>query len=309
MQIFRTQEVQFSTPCVLTVGTFDGVHLGHQQLLKTMIAYAREKKLPAVVLSFYPSAKDFFGSKKLNLLSLESEKLTLFKKLGVDIVVFYPFTLDFSTWSGEIYIQRIWLKKLKVHTAFVGHDHHFGKGGAENYQNLLVYSKKYNFEVYQIPAVYVKETIVSSTKIRQALDVGDIGLVSACLERFYVLEGVVVHGQKQGRILGFPTANLKISEAKKLPLEGVYAVYVWHAEKKYYGMMNLGKAPTISDGKNQKIEVHLFNFQKEIYGETLKVELVKYWRLEKKFTSFSELESQLKQDSKDIQVYFSIFGR
>ena len=305
MKVYRSvSELHFVQKNVLTVGTYDGLHLGHRKVLTELKKIAHHLGLPTAVMTFSPHPQNILAkSAPLNLLTTNQEKISLFEKLEIDHLIVYPFTKDFAQLSEQDYMDQILLKQLNMQHMVIGYDHHFGKNRTGDFSTLLRYSKTHHFGLDQISVHLINEIEVSSTKIRYALLQGDLLTAKQYLGRNYSLEGLVVQGKKMGRDLGFPTANLRIDSAKLLPKNGVYAVKVHLPDHQIYqGMMNLGYAPTLHLDGDQKIEVHLFDFKDELYGKILKIELISYWREEQTFASIDALISQLYQDQDAIKT-------
>ena len=283
----------------LTIGTFDGVHIGHQAIIKKLVKSAHSSNSNAVVLTFFPHPRSVIQDKKsLSLIDSMKEKEKLLQQLNVDVLIIHPFTVDFSNLSAKKFTQDILVNTLKVSKLFIGYDHRFGKNRTASVSDLISYGKTFGFNVEVIPAQDIDAISVSSTKIRNAISSGDIKTVSEYLGRNFVLEGVVIHDQGLGSKLGFPTANIEVTaEYKILPKKGVYWVSMKWMGEKYFGMLNYGIRPTVSS-KKTTIEVHFFNFNKNIYNETIKISFHTKIRDEKKFNSLESLKSQLLLDKK-----------
>jgi len=283
----------------LTIGTFDGVHIGHQAIINKLVSDAHSKNAHAVVLTFFPHPRSVIQNEtRLSLIDSMKEKENLLRKLGVDILIIHPFTIEFSNLSAQKFTRDILVNKLNVSKLFIGYDHRFGKNRTASVSDLILYSQTYGFDVVVIPAQDIDAISVSSTKIRKALSNGDLKLVSEYLGRNYQLEGVVVHDQGLGSKIGFPTANIEIaSKHKALPKSGVYWVSMVWKNQKYFGMLNFGIRPSVSS-KKQTIEIHFFNFNENIYDETINISFHIKIRDEKKFDSLESLRTQLKIDKK-----------
>ena len=282
---------------VLTTGTFDGVHVGHQTILNRLIHIAKKNNGESVILTFYPHPrKVLYDDHELKLITTQNEKLNLLEKSGVDHVVVQPFTKEFSRFTSIEFIRDVLVKELNTKKLVIGYDHHFGRNREGTFNHLKECSSLYGFEVEEIPVFEVNEVNVSSTKIRNALQIGNVKMASSFLLRNYTLEGRVVEGEKLGRELGYPTANILVKESYKLiPKEGVYAVKIILQNTIHLGMLNIGYKPTFNKG-NLSIEVNIFDFNEHIYGELIQVEFVDRIRNEKKFNSKKELIQQLKID-------------
>ncbi len=290
---------------IVTSGTFDGVHVGHQKILRQLVETARQNNGQSIVITLWPHPR--FVLKKdpgsLRLLSTFEEKASLIEKLGVDILLKIPFTHEFSEISSETFIRDILIQKLKTNVLIIGYDHRFGKNREGSFEYLKEHSDQFGFEVMEIPREDVDHMGVSSTRIRDALAKGEVHEAADLLGRNYALSGFVKDGDRIGRSIGFPTANIDVPETYKLiPGDGAYAVYVHLEGKKYDGMLNIGWRPTVS-GQERRIEVNIFNFDQDIYNRRLTVEFVRLLRKEKKFRGIEELKNQLNQDKQEaLQV-------
>ena len=285
---------------VLTIGTFDGVHTGHQQLIAQMKKRAVEINGETVILTFDPHPRTVINAASgIRLINTLDEKIELLDTYGIDHLVIIPFTEEFAQLSPLDYISRFLIHYFQPHTLIIGYDHHFGKGRTGNYALLKEQSAVYSYELLEIPAHLLDSISVSSTRIREAIGVGDMATANQLLGYPYFFSGEVVEGNKLGRTIGFPTANLVISEKTKLiPGDGVYAVDVKvsdEPQKTYRAMMNIGYRPTV-DGSKKMIEVNIFDFDRTIYGETLQVFVKKFLRAEEKFSGLEVLKAQLAKD-------------
>jgi riboflavin kinase/FMN adenylyltransferase len=282
---------------VVTIGTFDGVHKGHQQIIRHLVETAKQENCSSLILTFFPHPRLVLqGDSSIQLLNTIEERKTLLAKTGVDHLIVHPFDQAFSSMTAEEFIVSVLVKKLNVQQIIVGHDHRFGKNRTANFDDLVAYGKKYNFQVTQIAAEMLNEVNISSTKIRTALQEGDIQLAKSYLGQPYQLNGQVQKGNQLGRTIGFPTANLAVAESYKLiPKKGVYLVQSVLNQRKAYGLMNIGVRPTV-DGKTQTIEVFYLDFEGDLYGQQLHVELLDFIRDEQKFESLDALKIQLEKD-------------
>lgn len=282
---------------VVTTGTFDGVHLGHQQIIRRLRETAARTGGETVLLTFFPHPRMvLFPERAQLLLNTQEEKTALLEKAGIDHLVVHPFTREFSMLSSADFIQDILVGKLGTKTLVIGHDHHFGRNREGSFAHLKEFGPVYGFEVEEIPAREVEHTTVSSTKIRQALGQGDVETADALLGYRYMLSGMVVKGRQLGRSIDFPTANIRVDDPYKLvPADGVYAVYVNRLGQRFKGMLNIGMRPTI-DGKERTIEVNILDFDADLYGENLTLEFVKRLRDEQKFSGLDALKEQLQKD-------------
>ena len=289
---FTTQQ-----PTVLTIGTFDGVHLGHQKIIERVVATARQEGLLATIFTFFPHPRMVVQhDKSLKLIHTLEEKKQLLQRLGVDLLVVQPFNEAFAQLTAEEFVSTILVQHLNVKKVIIGYDHRFGRNRTANINDMRLFGEKYGFAVEEISVQEVDEVSVSSTKIREALNKGDVTTAKHYLGTPYSLTGTVVHGLKLGRTLGYPTANIQVTEDYKLiPKDGVYAVYSYIDARKVYGMMSIGKNPTI-EGKGASIEVYFFDFNGDLYDRELTIYFVKYLREERKFSSVALLKKQLQDD-------------
>jgi len=289
---FTTQQ-----PTVLTIGTFDGVHLGHQKIVERVVTTARQEGLLATVFTFFPHPRMVVQHDKgLKLIHTLEEKKQLLQQLGVDLLVVQPFNEAFAQLTAEEFVSTILVQHLNVKKVIIGYDHRFGRNRTANIDDMRLFGKKYGFAVEEISVQEVDEVSVSSTKIREALNKGDVTTAEHYLGTPYSLTGRVVHGLKLGRTLGYPTANIQVTEEYKLiPKDGVYAVYSYIDGRKVYGMMSIGKNPTI-EGKGASIEVYFFDFNGDLYDQKLTIEFVQYLREEQKFATIDLLKKQLQDD-------------
>ena len=305
MRIIRdlTPDVQFNQP-IVTLGTYDGVHLGHQTIIREMVAEAREKGKESVLLTFDPHPRMVLypESHSVRLIDTIEEKLEKLEKLGLDTVILFPFTLKFSRLTAVEFVRDVLVSQIGVTQMLVGYDHHFGKNREGNFQQLEELGVLYDFEVREVKAVETDEVAVSSTKIRKALAEGDMKKVERFLGVPYQLSGVVIHGNKLGRTIGFPTANLYLDQTTKiLPEIGVYAVQLIVQGNRLNGVMNIGKKPTVQQTDTISVEVFIFDFEAEIYDETVRVFVYDRLRGEQRFGSIDELKSQLKKDEENAR--------
>lgn len=284
---------------VLTVGTFDGVHLGHRKILNRLVEIARGEALPSGVLTFHPHPRSILFPQEqalLKLLNSPDEKAALLEEAGIDHLIIQPFTPVFAGQTYTEFVRNILVEGLQVSVVVVGYDHHFGKNREGGFRELHELGRQYGFRVEEIPEQDVRDAAVSSSRIRLALSQGDIMLANEMLGYSFPLEGEVVRGQGMGVELGFRTANLKISTSdKQIPADGVYLVYVEHPHFMGPGMMNIGFRPTF-EGKERSIEVHLIGFEGDLYGNNLKVRCIDYLRGEFRFPNKESLIAQLMND-------------
>ena len=289
---------------VVTSGTFDGVHLGHQKILNRLNEVASETKGESVVITFYPHPRSVISpdNKTINLLSTLDEKIELLEKSGVNHLVIIPFTREFSELTSEEFIQKILIDTIGTKTLVIGFDHRFGKNREGGFDYLKENKARYGFEIEEIPRHDLENVGISSSKIRKALLEGEVPTAHHFLGRNYSVSGVIVKGKQLGRTIGFPTANIQVREiAKLIPADGVYAVKVYYLEEEFGGMLNIGNRPTV-DGTYKTIEVNIFDFDREIYGENLKVEFIKKIRNEQKFNGLEELKAQIAKDKETCKA-------
>lgn len=283
---------------VVTIGTFDGVHLGHQKILNRLRVLADQSHGETVLITFWPHPRMVLrpDSHNIRLLSTFEEKNRLLEEFGVDHLVSIPFTKAFSETSSEEFIHHILIEKIQTKILVIGYDHKFGKGREGGFEHLHANQEKYGFELEEIPREDIDSIGISSTKIRQALENGDIVSANNFLGRPYALRGKVVQGRQIGRSIGFPTANIEIADENKLiPSDGAYIVQVSVEGKTVNGMLNIGHRPTLS-GLNKTIEVHLFDFDRSIYGVDIDIFFLDFLRPEMKFSGLPELTEQLNRD-------------
>lgn len=300
MRIFHhISEITSISNSIITIGTFDGVHLGHQKIIKRLVELKEKQGGETLLFTFAPHPRKvlFPEQKDLKLITTTEEKCELLKKFGIDNVLVFPFTKEFSQMNADQYISEIIAQGLKTKTLVIGYDHRFGSNREGNIDTLKLYSKQFNFEVEEISAQEINQLNVSSTRIRKAIEEGDIDVANEFLGYSFFVTGTVVKGKQLGRTIGYPTANIHVVDSDKLiPKIGVYAVNVEHNNKRYKGMLNVGVNPTTDTDNKIKIEVNIFDFDKEIYGDGIKVEFVKRIRNEEKFANLDELKQALAND-------------
>lgn len=298
---YNTDQLPAFNNAVITIGTFDGVHHGHRQILEEVAQHAIAMKGESIVLTFEPHPRKLlFPEQSLKLLTPLEEKLKLIIATGVEHVVVVPFTKKFSELSAQQYVEDFLVKKFQPKSIIIGYDHHFGHDRTGNIELLRQLQDKYRYEVTEIPAQLIEQATVSSTKIRNALLDGKVEEAAHMLDRIYSLKGTVIEGAKLGRTLGYPTANMRpLDNDQLIPANGIYAVRVQVTGKLYGGMMSIGFNPTVTDKKTVHLEVNIFNFNSTIYGEEIKVQFVAYLRAEEKFNSLDALKEQLHRDKTD----------
>jgi riboflavin kinase/FMN adenylyltransferase len=286
---------------VVTTGTFDGVHLGHQKIISRLREVADEVKGETVLLTFYPHPRMilFPDDHELKLLNTQEEKIALLEKSGIDHLIIYPFTKAFSRLSSVEFVRDVLVNRIGTHRLVIGYDHHFGRNREGSFEHLKEFGPLYGFEVEEIPAKDIDNIGISSTKIRQALQTGDVETAASFLGHHYSLSGKVVAGKQLGRTIGYPTANIECEDKFKLiPADGIYAVKVIHKGKEYGGMLNIGENPTVP-GKGRSTEVNIFDFDKQIYGDDATILFIKRLRSELKFADLDALKVQLAKDKED----------
>ncbi len=294
---------------VVTSGTFDGVHRGHQKILTRLTEVARASGGESVVLTYWPHPRTVVSndSQNLRLLSTLDEKIELLDQAGVDHLVVIPFTRSFSQLTSEEFIQRVLIEKIGTKKLVIGYDHRFGRDREGGFDYIQAHQAEYGFEVEEIPRQDIEDVGVSSSKIRNALAEGNVHAATLFLGRAYNLTGTVVKGRQLGRTIGYPTANLQIDDPVKLiPANGVYAVEVQYTNKTLGGMTNIGFRPTVA-GENQTVETYIFNFDHDIYGEHLTLRFREFIRPEQKFSGLPALVEQLKNDDETARALLSIF--
>ena len=299
MKIYQ-QLTDFHPPhfSVVTSGTFDGVHLGHQKILRRLQELANRKQGETVLLTYWPHPRLILQpkDKSLRLLTSLSEKVKLLEGMGVDHLIILPFTKELSQMSSEEFIRDILVDKIQTKTLVIGYDHKFGKNREGSFEYLQSHSHLFGFAIEEISRQDVDDLGVSSTKIRTALSQGDISTANKYLGRPYDLSGQVVKGQQIGRSIGFPTANIQIADNYKLlPRDGAYAVYADVNSIRYKAILNIGDRPTV-DGEKKTIEAHLIDFEGDLYGQELRIYFQEFLREEKRFESLDALKNQLAVD-------------
>jgi len=289
---------------IITIGTFDGVHLGHQQILKQLIAEAEKSKLKSLVLTFFPHPRMVLQKESdIKLINTIDEKKALCSEKGIDYLVIQPFNKAFSRYSALEFVRDILVEKLHMKKLIIGYDHQFGKNREGGIEELREFGEMFDFGVVEIDKHELNEIAVSSTKIRKALREGNIVLTNNYLGHSYTITGPVVSGRKLGRTIHFPTANIHVPELYKLiPKDGVYIVKSTIDGVEHYGMLNIGNRPTVG-GTHRTIEVHFFDFDKDIYYKTIQLQLLKRLRNEQKFDGIEALVAQLQKDKVNALAY------
>ena len=302
MEIFYSlSEVKRDQNTLLTLGTFDGIHPGHQQIIERVVREATRSDSRSLLITFNPHPRTIVSnSSKIRLLSTLKEKIEVIKNLGIQNMLIIEFTKEFSQIGSEEFVKRYIVDSIGVKEIVIGHDHHFGKGRGGDEQTLREMGKEYDFMVSTVDAVEENGIVVSSTKIRNALISGDIKLANSLLKRYYSFSGIVVRGDQRGRLLGFPTANIELDDSNKLlPALGIYAVEFILGNEKYMGVMSIGKRPTFYNEGAITTEVYILDFDQEIYGNFVTVNTVERIRGEEKFSSAEELIKQMKIDTEE----------
>ncbi len=287
---------------IATIGTFDGVHLGHKKIISRLLEIKRQQGGETLIFTFDPHPRSilFPEQKDLKLITSTDEKIGLLEKMGIDHVLVFPFTAEFSGISADSYVRDFLVKQLNIKTLVIGYDHRFGNNREGNIETLIKYSKELNFGVEEIPAQDIDNINISSTRIRKALEEGDIKTANTYLGYTYFFEGIVVKGKQLGRTIACPTANIEIKETLKLiPQIGVYAVFVTIEGVVYKGMMSIGMNPTTDTDGLIKLEVNIFDFDRDIYGSRIKVQVVERLRNEEKFSNLEELKARLALDKEN----------
>lgn len=306
LKIYQSlNEFKPSRKTIVTLGTFDGVHLGHNVILDKICNTAKQENLESVLLTFFPHPRLIVSNdSEIKMLNTMAEKAKLLKQKGIQNFIIHPFDKLFSELSPREFVAQILVKQLNIQKIIIGYDHKFGKNRAADFNDLIAFGKEFGFEVEEIPAKQVDEVAVSSTKIRNSLLEGNISLANDYLGYSYMLSGIVIKGNQLGRTIGFPTANIEVSENYKLiPKNGVYIVSAIVNNQTIFGMMNIGIKPTLGDNV-PTIEVHLLNFSEDIYNQKIQVNVIERLRDEQKFESFEALKSQLEIDKINTVDYF-----
>ncbi len=285
----------------ITLGTFDGIHLGHQKIIDRLISKTRSANGRSFLITFHPHPRNVISQNTdFKILSTPSEKAAVLEKLGIMNLLVINFTKEFSQQTAEEFFKNYIIDKIGIKDIIIGYDHHFGKGRGGDESTLREMGSQYGFGVETVDAFRLNDEIVSSTKIRKALTDGDIKTASTYLDRRYEFSGLVVEGDKRGRELGFPTANIKTAdEHKLLPAIGIYLVEFFVRDEKHYGLLSIGKRPTFYNSGKIIPEVYIYNFDDEIYGEKVKVSILERLRGEEKFSSADELVVQMQIDKKN----------
>jgi riboflavin kinase/FMN adenylyltransferase len=305
LNIFQSiQDFSSTKKTILTLGTFDGVHIGHKKILEKVTQNTQNGTYESLVLTFFPHPRMVLQDHSdIKLLNTISEKIDLLDKMGIQNLVIHPFDESFSKLTAEEFVKNVLVDQFHIQKIIIGHDHRFGRNRTANIDDLVIFGKQYGFEVEQISAQEIKDISVSSTKIRNALLEGNMALANDYLGYDYFLKGTVFKGKQLGRTIAFPTANLKIEENYKLiPRNGVYIVKSIINQKTIFGMMNIGFNPTVGS-QNLSIEIHFFDFNADLYDQEITVSILNYIRPEQKFASVTLLKEQLEKDKTTAIAY------
>lgn len=305
MNIYNNvSEFDPSIPTVVTIGTFDGVHLGHRKIIQRLIDSAKKQSLQTALLTFYPHPRMVLQqSDDLKLINTIDERKHILKETGLEHLIIHPFTLEFSRLTARAYVEDILVKGLNAKKIVIGYDHHFGRNRTADINDLKAFGEEFNFEVDEISKQDIEDVAVSSTKIRKSLENGDLEKANEFLSKPFFISGEIVKGKRLGRQMGYPTANLKISDSYKLvPREGVYVVVSEIGGQRYYGMMNIGTNPTVG-GQDQSIETYFFDLDKNLYEMHLQIQLLKRIRSEMKFENLDALIKAMKADEAFAQDF------
>ena len=307
LKIFHSiNDFRSTKKTIITLGTFDGVHIGHKKILERVLQNTNNGAYESLVLTFFPHPRMVLqGDSDIKLLNTINEKIDLLQEIGIENLVIHPFDETFSRLTAEEFVKTILVDRFNIQKIIIGHDHRFGRNRTANIDDLITYGEQYGFEVEQISVQEINEISVSSTKIRQALIEGNMTLANDYLGYDYFLTGTVIHGKQLGRTINFPTANIEIQENYKLiPLNGVYIVKSTIENKLVYGMMNIGLNPTVN-GQKRSIEVHFLDFDADLYDTEIRVSVLSRIRSEQKFESFNLLKEQLGKDKQMTISYLN----
>jgi len=304
MKVYQDLEQFSRLPyAVVTSGTFDGVHLGHQKILARLEEVRRTSGGESVLLTFWPHPRQVVGKdgNPPRLLTTIEEKTALLAHYGVEHLIIIPFTREFSQLSSDAFVRQVLVEKIGTKKLVIGYDHRFGRNREGSFGYLVQHAASYGFQVEEIPPQDVEHVTVSSTRVRNALLEGNVRVANEYLGRPYTLRGTVVRGNQLGRTIGYPTANLRVDdELKLIPADGVYAVRVGRQDQSFGGMLNIGVRPTVN-GTARTVEVHLFDFDADIYDEELTLHFAEKLRAERKFAGLEALKAQLRQDEADAR--------
>lgn len=301
MQVHRSIEnLPKFTNAVITIGTFDGVHQGHKKIIDALVREARSIEGEAIIISFDPHPRKIVHPQEhLQLINTLEEKIELLGKTGIDHLVIVPFNREFADQPANEYIEKFLIQRFQPHTIIIGYDHHFGKNRQGNFMLLAEKADEYGYRLLEIPKYILNEAAVSSTKIRKALLESNVGTANGLLGYHFFFEGIVIEGDKLGRKLGYPTANLQYTDRDKIHLgHGVYAAYAIVDGHRFKGMLSIGTRPTIAHS-DERVEINIFDFDREIYGDTIRVIVIEFLRGQEKYASLEELKTQLAIDKEN----------
>lgn len=310
MKIYNNvSEFDSSIPTVVTIGTFDGVHMGHRKIIKRLIDSAEKGHLQTALLTFYPHPRMVLQqSEDLKLINTIEERKLILEETGLEHLIVHPFTIDFSRLSAREYVEEILVKSLNAKKIVIGYDHHFGRNRTANIEDLKEFGKEFDFEVLEISKQDIEDVAVSSSKIRRSLEDGDLETANKYLSLPFFLSGEIVRGKGLGKNMGYPTANMDIKESYKLiPKEGVYVVASVINGDKHFGMMNIGTNPTVG-GQDRSIETFFFGLDKDLYGQHLHIQLLKRIRSEVKFDGLDALVEAMRADEVFAKNYIKVFN-
>ncbi len=305
MKIFNSiNDFKPTKKTIVTIGTFDGVHIGHQKIIEKLIQNAVDYNCESLILTFFPHPRMVLQeNSEIKLLNTIEEKSNLLEKMGLSNLIIHPFDKEFSILTAEEFVKTILVDALNIQKIIIGYDHRFGRNRSANIDDLILYGKQYNFEVEQISAKEINAVSISSTKIRNAILNGHMALANEYLGYTYVLNGTVIKGKQLGRTIGFPTANLKIEEEYKLiPKNGVYLVKSTINKKTVFGILNIGTNPTVN-GEKLSIEVHFIDFDGDLYHSNIEISVLESIREEQKFDSIELLKNQIQEDKEAAISY------
>lgn len=307
MKLFNSiSDFKCDSKTIVTIGTFDGVHIGHKKILEKLIFNAKKSNNESLVLTFFPHPRTVLQEgTEMKQLNTIDEKIDLLDKIGIDNLVIHPFNKEFSRLTAENFVKTVLVDQFNITKIIIGYDHRFGRNRTADINDLIEFGEKYQFDVEQISVEEINDVSISSTKIRNALNNGNVTLANTYLDYIYSVSGSIIKGKQLGRTIGFPTANIQVNQNYKLiPKDGVYVVSCEIDFSKYYGMINIGINPTTdNNNQKQKIEVHLFDFNKDIYGKSITVSFLKRLRDEQKFETIDALKNQLYQDKISALAY------
>lgn len=304
MKVYKgLEEFEKLENAIVTTGTFDGVHQGHRKILHRLIEVAKKNKGESVLLTFFPHPRMVLQpDSDLKLINSIDEKIELLREVGIDHLIIHSFTKEFSRTTSLEFVRDLLVNKIGTTKLVIGYDHHFGRNREGSFEHLKEFGPIYGFEVEEISVQDVDNVNVSSTKVRKALEDGEVDVAANYLGYHFFIQGIVVHGQKVGRELGYPTANIEIQNPYKLiPANGIYAVKVKVGGELYNGMLNIGTRPTIDHSDKVSVEVHLFDFDEEIYGNELMVSFIQRIRSEKKFDNKEALIAEMEKDKVRVE--------